>query len=81
VDVDRQRNDRLGRRGRQCFKHRRQILRRCRGSDTNANTFSDPNRDSHTDVHSQTDADLQAATDACAASVISQAILYHLGTF
>jgi hypothetical protein len=46
--VDRQRNDRLGRIGRrQCFEHRRQILRRCSGSDTHANIFSDPNCDSY----------------------------------
>jgi hypothetical protein len=58
--VDRQRNDRLGRR---CWRvpapacqHRRQILRCCTGSDTYANTFSDSNRDSYSDGNSNSDA-------------------------
>ena len=46
--VDRQRNDRLGRKDEHYLaKHRRKILRRCTESDTHANTFSDPNRDSY----------------------------------
>jgi hypothetical protein len=50
--MDRQRNDCLGRCrfGRRC-EHRRKILRCCRGSDTHANTFSDPNRDSYADCN------------------------------
>lgn len=47
--LDRQRNDRLGR---QRFEHRRQILRRCRGSDAHANAYSDLNRDSYADGNS-----------------------------
>ena len=39
--MDRQRNDRLGRRDDGNLEHRRQILRRCTESDTHANTFSD----------------------------------------
>ena len=49
--MDGQRNDRLGRAyyGPYIFEHRRKILRRYSGSDTHANTFSDPNRDSYAD--------------------------------
>ena len=48
--MDRQRNDRLGRKDEHYLaKHRRQILRRCTESDTHANTFCDANRDSYSD--------------------------------
>jgi hypothetical protein len=49
VERQRQRNDRLGRKW--PFEHRRKILRRCSGSDTHANTFSDANRYSYADGH------------------------------
>ena len=51
--MDRQRNDN-DRLGRQRFEHRRQILRRCTESDTDANTFSDANCNSYTDGNSNT---------------------------
>jgi hypothetical protein len=56
--VDRERNDCLGRRGRQRqFEHWRQILRRCRGSDTHANTFSDSDRDRYADGNGNANGD------------------------
>ena len=78
--MDRERNDCLGRRGRQRqFEHWRQILRRCRESDTHANTFADPNRDSYADAdgncncdtygytHSYSELHAEVSTDAAAA--------------
>jgi hypothetical protein len=60
-------------------KHRRQILRRCTESDTNANTFSDPNRDSYSDCNSNTygytysnaedRSHAKTSADACAAAI------------
>jgi len=62
--VGRQRNDDdcLGRNywRRLRYGHRRQILRRCIGSDTHANTFSDPNRDSYGNCNG----DAQGYTDS-----------------
>jgi hypothetical protein len=59
--VDRQRNDDdcLGRNywRRLRYGHRRQILRRWTESDTDANSFSQPNRDSYGDCHSNSDGD------------------------
>jgi len=71
--MDRQRNDCLGRCrfGRRC-EHRRKILRCCRGSDTHANTFSDPNRDSYADNNCDSNAygyselHAEVSTDAAA---------------
>jgi len=38
------------------LEHRRKILRHCRGSDTHANIFSDPNRDSHSNSNCDSNA-------------------------
>ncbi len=56
--VDRDRNDRLGRRQR--FEHRRQILRLWSGSNADANIFSDPNRDSHSHGYAHGDCNSNA---------------------
>jgi hypothetical protein len=48
-------------------KHRREILRHCRGSYCHANIFSDPNPDSHRDNNSNTD----TYTKACAHTAVS----------
>jgi hypothetical protein len=63
--VDRQWNDRLGRSGNweYRFKHRRKILRLWSGSDTHANTFSDPNSDSYADGNCDTDANADSDGD------------------
>jgi hypothetical protein len=64
--VDRQRNDRLGRKDEHYLaKHRRQILRRWTESDTHANTFSNPNRDSYADGNSDTERDTYADAETC----------------
>ena len=68
--VDRQRNDRLGRKDEHYLaKRRRQILRHCTESDTHANTFSDPNRDSyaHGDRYSDGNGHAEVSTDAASA--------------
>jgi hypothetical protein len=83
--VGRQRNDDdcLGRNywRRLRFEHRRKILRPCIGSDTHANTFSDPNRDSYADnncdsnaygyseLHAEVSTDAAAAPDAGTSTV------------
>jgi hypothetical protein len=59
------------------FRQRRKVLRRCSGSDTHANTFSDPNRDSYSDgncnsnaygyTHRYSELHAQVSTHAAAA--------------
>ena len=51
--MDRQRNDRLGRRGqrRRRFEHRRAILRGYTNSDTHANTYSHGYSYGNSDIH------------------------------
>jgi hypothetical protein len=58
--VDRQPNDRLGRRGQhRLFQHRRQILRGCANSYSNANSYihTDPNGYIHANANSHSHAD------------------------
>jgi hypothetical protein len=64
--MDRQRNDRLGRKDEHYLaKHRRQILRRCTESDT----------------HAEVSSHAAPAPDAGTASMTSHAILYRFGRF
>jgi hypothetical protein len=61
--MDRQRNDRLGRKDEHYLaKHRRKILRRCTESDTHADTFCNPNRDSYANSHSNGNCNAYAYT-------------------
>lgn len=62
MDRHRQRNDCLGWSRRRLFQHRRQILRRCSGSDTHANTFSDSDRDRYANSHSNGNCNAYAYT-------------------
>ena len=63
MERQRNENDCVGRR----FEHWRQILRRCRGSDTHANTFFDPNRDSYAHGNCNCNGPAEVSTDAEAA--------------